>query len=611
VSATSTLLPPHSTAWLQALPVAPSQKSQRRAKCWIAFGIFFIVLATYVVSGPGRIDITDGQVRYDVAYNWLVEGRPVFRNPWLKQQSVPGRDGQPYSLYGAPASVFSMPLVWWGIHLDDSSRETSRFLFSFTSAIFGAGVAVVLFLFYVELGIFLTRALAWTMVTAFATLLWPSSCSTFENAQRAFFAMTAVYLGYLSAKRESNLLAVAGGLTASALLLYQEYHLFILPALAICTLRFSKESTSCPKATLKSSPWSWLLSAIREYLHKSYEYLRAARHKSGDERASCIRFALWLSTAVIVGLSLSFAYNHLRFGSSVQSGRMERASPLLYFGNPVSGFATLLLSPGKSVVLYSPPLILGILGSRHLRRRQPEISSAIGLASLVLVIILSYLLFAGGDWCWGPRYLMVLLPLWSLAFPFMRLQTSLRRTLLALIVGLGLIVQVLALSVENQKFFFAHALDDDFYAQDDWAYFKHSALFSRIGEAISLGAGPPATAKFFTSVPIPRWSTHCILGPPPWMPRSVSPEWMKSFKIYYLPRPWPLWMRTINPVLRPVNVNTWLKALALIFLTGIAFICLGLQSMVKIKPASGESNCVGVDQYRSNAMEPALVVDHR
>jgi hypothetical protein len=533
-------------------------------------------LATYALSGPGRIDISDGQQRYDVAYSWLVEGRPFFRNPWLKHQSVTGRGGQPYSICGAPASVFSMPLVWWGAHLDDFSHETSRFLFSLTSEIFGAGVVVVLFFFYIELGLSLRRALGWTLVTAFATLLWPNSCSTFENAQRAFFAMASVYLGYLSSKRNSYVLAIAGGLTASVLLLYQEYHLFILPFLAICNLRWTEKIPTFEKAR-HSSSWSWLVSTIRKFSDAQYDFVQTALREPGEERASCIRFALWLCTAVVVGLSLSFAYNHFRFGSWVRSGRMERMSPLQYMGNPLSGLALLLLSPGKSIFLYSPPLVLGLLGMRHLRRSHPQVAMAIISASIMLVVMLSYFGAPGGDWCWGPRYLVVLLPLWSITLPFVRVDNPLRRGALILTLTLGVLVQILAMSVENQRFFFARALSDDLYS-DEWVYFKHSAVFARVGEAISLREGVPPTAKFFTSAPIHRWSTHCIFGPPDRMPRSLSPEWMKTFKIYYLPRPWPLWMSTINPVLRPINIAAWLKGLATMFLAGVAFIYIGFQS---------------------------------
>jgi hypothetical protein len=564
--------------------MSSSERKERtdcRKKWWIASGLFLVVLSIYVLTSPGRIDITDGQQRYEVAYNWLVEGRPVFRDPWLKELSVPGRDGLRYSLYGAPASIFSMPLVWSGVRIEDSSRETSRFLFSLTTPIFGAAIAFILFLFYVELGLELRSALLWTMVSAFTTLIWPASCTTFENAQRAFFAIAASYLGFLSAKRKSNLLAVAGGLVAAVLLLYQEYHIFIIPLLAISTLDWARNQSSAGSAReLASSAWTRLVLGVHRSLDAQVAFIRAAIRGEGEERASCVRFLLWSLTAVLVGLTLSFSYNYLRFGSFVKSGRMERSSPVTYMANPLAGLSTLLISPGKGILLYSPPLVLGILGLRGLRRTRPELAYAILTASLMLISMLSYISFVGGDWCWGPRYLVVLLPLWALPLPFVFTGRMIRRNLVVALVGTGLFVQVLALGVENQRFFFDRGLEDTFYLDDPWVYFKHSALFARVAETVSLQAGPPLSAQFFNSVPIPRWSTYCILGPPGRIPRSLAPEWMRSFKIYYLPRPWPFWMWSIKPVLRPINIGKWITGLAGVLLVGIAFVCCGFRKRV-------------------------------
>lgn len=199
------------------------------------------MLALYVLSSPGRIDIIDGQARFDVAYNWLHSGRPVLTDPWIRRyMAVPGQNNVPYSFYGAPASVLPMPLMAVGSLYDDNlGVGTSQFLFSLTSTILGAAIPVVLFLFYVELGLSVRRACLWALVCAFATMLWPLSGSTFDNAQHAFFAIVSTYLGFLSSRRNSNALAVAGGLFASMLLLYQEYFLMIIPALALSTIRWT------------------------------------------------------------------------------------------------------------------------------------------------------------------------------------------------------------------------------------------------------------------------------------------------------------------------------------------------------------------------------------
>jgi hypothetical protein len=526
---------------------------QGSSKGRIAVGIFLLVLSVYALTSPGRIDIVDGQARFDVAYNWVTEGRPVVTDKLIGPfMSVLGRDGLRYSYFGAPASIFSAPLVWIGIHTSAQGRLTSQFLFSLTSSIFGAGIAPILFLFYLELGVAVRKALGWTMVSSLATLLWPVSNSTFDNAQHAFFALGAVYFGYLSVRRKSQSYALAGGLMAGVLILYQEYFLLVVPALALCTVA-----------------WNASASHVEDWIPRLRRLLREAWDGPGEARSSCARYFLF-AAGVSAGLVLSLAYNDLRFGSWLHDGKINAASQKNFplFGNPLAGLLTLLVSPGKSVFLYSPPLILGILGFRELRRRAPQLVAAITLASLILISFISCISFAGGDWCWGPRYLTPLLPLWALGFPFTidfdvyrnsARRNNVRRNLAVGLIGAGLIVQVLALSVETQRFFFERNLEDFFWARDSWFYFENSALVARVGEVASLNEGLPPTAQLFDS--LPDLPTYCVLGPPPFIPRSMAAIWIRNFKIFFLPRPWPLWMAWLPPALRPVNIIAWLLGL--------------------------------------------------
>ena len=565
-------------------PVSSAAKNGRTncksSKWWIASGIFLFVLALYVLTSPGRIDIVDGQARFDVTYNWIVNGRPIVTDRWIIPfMSVPGRDGLRYSYYGAPASVFAMPLVWLGLYTSAPDIQPSQFLFSLTSAIFGAGIATLLFLFYRELGVTTRRALVWTLVSSFATFVWPISNSTFDNAQHAFFALAAVYFGVLSARRKSAAYAAAGGLMAGMLVLYQEYFLLIIPALALSTLEWKLGNSPFePAATAEPESVIWrVVSASKQTFQSALALVRAAWDGPGEARSSCIRYCLFV-VAVSVGVLLSLAYNNLRFGSWFDDGKMRFATQRGYsiYGNPLAGFLTLLVSPGKSVFLYSPPLLLGVMGIRQMWRRKPELVTAIGASSLILVLFLSCISFAGGDWCWGPRYLTPLLPLWALVFPF-AVGVNVRRDLAVAVVGVGLLVQVLALGVENQRFFFERGLNDFFWAEDSWVYFKRSALFARVGEAASLSEGMPPTAQFFNSIPITDWSTYTVLGPPPSVPRRLAPQWIRNFKIYFVPRPWPLWMSWLPPSRRPVDMRAWLLSLLSVAIAGAGLIYRGLR----------------------------------
>jgi hypothetical protein len=112
-----------------------------------------------------------------------------------------------------------------------------------------------------------------------------------------------------------------------------------------------------------------------------------------------------------------------------------------------------LLSTGKSAFLYSPPLILAVLGARTawLRRRAET-------AFLVSIIALSLLFNAKfrhwhADYCWGPRHLTAVTPVaLLLAFPWLpealqRGRVGVRKLGFALLVAWGVQTQLLGASI--------------------------------------------------------------------------------------------------------------------------------------------------------------------
>jgi|GEM_PF-616930 len=580
--------------------LAPAEKSRRSRNLWLAAGVFLAVLAVYVLANPGRIDLIDGQVRYEVTMNWLTVGRPVLMDPRVAHLAgVIRRKGFTYSAYGAGASVAAMPLVWVGTFYDDPPGEATRFLFSLTASVFGALAASVLYLFYAELGVAAKKALAWTGVAAFATLLWPASDTSFDNGQHGCLVLLAVFLGFMSGKRRSPCLAVLGGLAAGLLFTYQEYFALIIPLLALSTLdpSFWVHDGGISRARLLSRPF-WLLlkldvrGAVRAF--KSPPGL-SPEEVSAFHRA-CWRFALFL-LAALAGVALALDYNHLRFGSVLETGKIPPQTQRVYplFGNPLAGFLTLLVSPGKSILFYSPPIILGLAGIRRLWRHKPQVGCIIVASSVVLVLFISTISFVGGDWCWGPRYLTPLVPLWALAFPYVPTNTNWRQGLVMGIVGLGLIVQCLAVSVEHQRFFFERGLPDFFWAKDPWCYFKHSALVARPGEVLSLINGPPPEATLFNTYDNPP--TYTTLGTPKGFPRSQAPQWMRHFRVFYVPRPWPIWMWDIPRGQRGINLEAWLAGTFGVGLLGFALLRRGLQELA----VSGAADPIPVEAKRAPA----------
>jgi hypothetical protein len=516
--------------------MTPRRSLRRPGSAQTVSGFFLVALSTYTLSGPGRIDIIDGQLRYDVTESLLTTGQPVLRDPALLRMGIPGRDGHVYAFYNAAPSVVAMPLVWLGGLASDPMAETRRFLFSLTSGVFGALVAALLCTFYLALGVSPAASVGWTLVSTFTTLLWPLSTSTFDQAQHAFFALLALFLGWMSAQRVSVPLAATAGLVAGVLINYQESYVLVLPALAISTLGPSKDG------------WKRVLSS---------------------------RFFVFL-LATGVGVSLWLLFNQIRFQSPLISGKsaiLERVA-IPSFGNPLIGLLGLLVSPGKGLLFYSPPIILAVLGIRGLCRRGAWLGRAVIATTVVYVGFIASLSFYGGDWGWGPRYLVTILPLWALAFPFVP-STMIRRSAVGAVIAVGLVVQLLALSLDHQRFFFERALPDFFWAHDRWFYFRESALLARPSEIVTtLREGRPQEARLFAPGPYRDATTYAIFG---FARRGEAPRLVRRYEVFYLPRPWPLWMARIPPERRPISIAPVVAGVLGVGLLGVTLVTEGLR----------------------------------
>jgi hypothetical protein len=150
-------------------------------------------------------------------------------------------------------------------------------------------------------------------------------------------------------------------------------------------------------------------------------------------------------------VAVALWHNRLKTGSIWDSG--YRIPEGIFSGDLLGGLHGFFLSSGKSLLLYAPATLLGILGApTALRRRRAE---SLLLVSLVAIVVLFNAKFRHwhADYCWGPRHLTALLPLFTLlAFPWLpeamaRGRRRLRRVALAALLGAGLTANVLGASI--------------------------------------------------------------------------------------------------------------------------------------------------------------------
>jgi hypothetical protein len=161
-------------------------------------------------------------------------------------------------------------------------------------------------------------------------------------------------------------------------------------------------------------------------------------------RAELVRVLGWAALAAIPLAALALLYNWARWGSIARTGY----EPYLgaYFGGSVfDGAWGMLLSPNKSAVLYSPPLVLALAGLPAALRARPRLGLAmLAMGVPVFAIYCTYRSWSG-DYAWGPRFLVWATPvaMIPIAWWLDAAATRLRRAITIAVVALGIAVQLL------------------------------------------------------------------------------------------------------------------------------------------------------------------------
>ncbi|MET0388091.1 MAG: hypothetical protein ABW321_19120 [Polyangiales bacterium] len=175
-------------------------------------------------------------------------------------------------------------------------------------------------------------------------------------------------------------------------------------------------------------------------------------HERWTRRRVIHLFGITLPCALI-GVVAWLAYNKLRYGSVLAQGYSADRDGSIGFGVPlIAGLYGLTLSTGKSVFLYAPILLVSVTAiPRWWRARRRD------LILLAIPVVTLFVLTAkwwawAGDWGWGPRLIVPIIPLFALPALDAIERAGWPRRIFLLLAAAGLYVQVLGISVDYGHF---------------------------------------------------------------------------------------------------------------------------------------------------------------
>lgn len=357
-----------------------------------------LALALAIVASCWLLTFRDGLSNVDEVYLFGVTRSLVERGSfaidelrWVQERVKGGKigpDGELYTKYGPGVSLVTAPGYWLGRAFSPPGLvgEFAGVIMAPLGAIRGVlAIGLLISLSTVFGAGALVRALggSWTsagwvaLALGLGTILWPYALFNLSEPLTAAALVWGVTAASVAVRRGSGSLALLAGAALGVALLARPVSAVLVPiVLGYLVLRWPTPVRPLPAARL----------------------------------APLIAAALPLTAAAF---ALAW-YNLLRFGSPLDFGYEDES-----FTTPILvGIAGLLLSPGKSLLLFNPGLLLALAGGwRLLHRWRAETSLLLGLSGVSLVLHAAWWSWEGG-WSWGPRLLLPIVPLLAaLALP--------------------------------------------------------------------------------------------------------------------------------------------------------------------------------------------------
>ncbi len=307
-----------------------------------------------------------------------------------EEQGVPT-----YSKFGPGQSLMAVPffIIGWAVATlfpPEGYIYLTRALASWLNPFVTGATGGLIALAALRLGYSRRTAIGTALIYGLATLAWPHSQSFFAEplAAALTFAGFALALPPPEQQRAGTGRWLAAGFCAALACSVKIQAGLLLPLLGLWVIWEGVLSRAAREE------WARRLPA-----HRSYQQLLIA----GALRT----IAPWLLGALL-GLALLGSYQWLLFGNPLRSGYGDASRS--FSGYLSVGLYGLILSPGKGIIWYAPPLMLLPVGLVLLWQRNRGVALLASAATVATFLFYGLVVFWHGDGAWGPRYLNMVLP---------------------------------------------------------------------------------------------------------------------------------------------------------------------------------------------------------
>lgn len=387
-----------------------------RREAWV----LLLLIAVYTLTYSGVFH-SDDEMSVAAAAESLVKrgGLAIDQLRWNQDLSAGigkyGLDGHLYSKYGWGASVALAPLYLAARLLPPlGNAQAANLLNIFVTAL----TAVLVMRCARQLGTGEGTATALALLFGLATMAWPYAKYLFGEPLTGLLLLAAFHELLAHRDSRSAVRLLSAGLVLAAALAVKTANAAAIPVFAV---------------QLAFYEWEGGRGGTAAYLRR------------------LVTAGLVMAAPVVMAGTITLAYNWVRFGDILDAGYLaiERFS-----GRLDQGLPGLLLSPGRGLIFYVPLvwLLLPALPAFWRRHRIETLVILLLAASQTLLYARWHVWFGG--WCWGPRFLVPLMPFLVLALgPWLEnvwQQPGAGRMRLAvgLVAAASVAVQVLGLGID-------------------------------------------------------------------------------------------------------------------------------------------------------------------